>query len=63
MTDERLGICCGHAESAHENGKRCGVSALLGTVAVLCGCKKLRLPKAPSMQIDLASAMVLGDHP
>jgi hypothetical protein len=57
VTDDPLGLCCGHAKSAHSSGKRCIVTALLGAVAVPCGCKKFRAVPEPERQIELVSAI------
>jgi hypothetical protein len=61
VTDDPLGICCGHAASVHTDGKACTMGATLGAVVVPCRCRKLRLPPEPDLQIDLCSAIGLGN--
>ena len=61
VTDDPLGICCGHAASVHTDGKACTMDATLGAVVVPCRCRKLRLPPEPDLQIDLCSAIGLGN--
>lgn len=60
MISDSLGLCCGHARSAHENGKRCGENAYLGAIRVPCGCKRWRAVPEPKRQMELVSAMGVG---